>query len=188
MTSVVKKSYYNQAISSLCLSGTSLDEYDITIFDNIILALGHDLALRLNSGFITLFLQYVVVVHDTLDKGLLEVAVNNTSGLRSLGASTDSPLTDLIRTGCEETAELEGLAHGGNGLGKRGLGVEVLQLLGSLFVGHDSKTLLELDGDGDDRVARGICLDPFSDLGQMLVLLADVVLLTQVDEVDNRLR
>jgi hypothetical protein len=175
-------------MSFLCLSGTSLDEYDITILDNIILALGHDLALRLDSSFVTLFLQYVVVVHDTLDEGLLEVAVNNTSGLWSLGASTDSPLTDLISTGCEETAELEGLTHGGNGLGKRGLGVKVLQLLGSLFVRHDGKTLLELDGDGDDRVARGIGLDPFSDLGQMLVLLADVVLLAQVDKVDDRLR
>lgn len=30
-------------------------------------------------------------------------------------------------------------------------------------------------------------LDPFGDFGKMLVLLADVVLLAKVDEVDNRL-
>jgi hypothetical protein len=32
-----------------------------------------------------------------------------------------------------------------------------------------------------------VLLDPFHDLGQMLVLLSDVILLTQVNEVDDRL-
>jgi len=32
-----------------------------------------------------------------------------------------------------------------------------------------------------------VLLDPFGDFGKMLVLLADVVLLAKVDEVDNRL-
>jgi hypothetical protein len=39
-----------------------------------------------------------------------------------------------------------------------------------------------LNGDGDNRVTGGVSLDPFGDLGKMLVLLADVVLLAQVDE------
>ena len=30
-------------------------------------------------------------------------------------------------------------------------------------------------------------LDPLSDLGKVLVLLADVVLFTEIDEIDNRL-
>jgi hypothetical protein len=32
-----------------------------------------------------------------------------------------------------------------------------------------------------------VLLDPLSDLGKMLILLADVVLLAEVDEVDDRL-
>jgi hypothetical protein len=39
-----------------------------------------------------------------------------------------------------------------------------------------------LYGDGDDGVAGGVGLDPLSNLGKMLVLLANVVLLAQVDE------
>jgi len=44
-----------------------------------------------------------------------------------------------------------------------------------------------LYGDGDDWVARGVGLDPLSDLGEMFVLLADVVLLAQVDKSNNGL-
>jgi hypothetical protein len=39
-----------------------------------------------------------------------------------------------------------------------------------------------LYGDGNDRVTWSVGLDPFGDLGEMLVLLADVVLLAQVDK------
>jgi hypothetical protein len=41
--------------------------------------------------------------------------------------------------------------------------------------------------DGNDWVTRGVCLDPFGDLGEMLVLLADVVLLAQVDKSNDGL-
>ena len=56
-----------------------------------------------------------------------------------------------------------------------------------LGIGHDGQALLQLHRDGDDRVSSGVCLDPLSNFGKMLVLLADVVLLAQVDEVDDRL-
>jgi molybdopterin biosynthesis enzyme MoaB len=38
---------WHRSECSLCLGGTGLDEYDITVLDNVVLALGHDLALRL---------------------------------------------------------------------------------------------------------------------------------------------
>ena len=48
--------------------------------------------------------------------------------------------------------------------------------------------LFELDGEGDDITAlAAVGLDPLRDLGQVLALLADVVLHCQVDEVDYRL-
>ena len=113
--------------------------------------------------------------------------MNDTGSLWRLGACSYCPLSDFVGTSCEEAAELESLAHRLDGLGKCRLGVEVLEFLGSLLIGHDSNALLELHRDGNDWVARGVSLDPFSNLGKMLVLLADVVLLAQVDKVYNRL-
>ena len=173
--------------SRLRLCRTGLDKDDITILNNVVLALGHDLTLRLAGSFITFFPQCGVVVHNTLDEGLLKVAVDNTRSLRRLGTSSYRPLSDFVGTGCEEAAKLKSLAHRLDGLGKRRLGAQVLELLGSLSVGHDGNALLECYGDGDDWVTRGVVLDPFSNLGQILVLLTDVVLLTQVDEVYDRL-
>ena len=173
--------------SSLCLGSTSLDEQNVAVLDNVVLALGHDLALCLDSGFVTLFPQCLVVVHNSLDKCLFKVTVNHTGSLWRLGANPYCPLSDLVGTSCEEAAKLESLAHRLNGLGKRRLGAQVLELLSCLGIRHDSKALLKLNGDGDDWVARGVGLDPLGNLGKMLVLLADVVLLAQVDKVYNGL-
>lgn len=57
-------------IAGLRLSSTSLDENDISILNNIILALGHDLASCLNSGFITVLSQHTIVEDETLDESL----------------------------------------------------------------------------------------------------------------------
>lgn len=171
----------------LALSSTGLDEQNIAILNDVIFALGHDLTLGLDRRFITLFPQSLVVVHDRLDEGLLKVAVNDTGSLRSLGAISDRPLPDLVRTSCEEAAEVEGLAHGGDDLGQRRLGSDSLAFLGGLLLSHCTKALLERHGHGNDWVALGVFLHPLSDLGKVLVLLADVVLLTEVDKVDDRL-
>ena len=100
----------------------------------------------------------------------------------------DSPLTDLIRTGGEETGQVEGRTHGGNHLGKTRLGSQLLALLlSSSVTAHKSQALLEGSRDRDQRIPRRVLLDPLEHLGKVLVLLADVVLLAKVNEVDDRL-
>jgi hypothetical protein len=172
----------------LSLGCTGLDEDDITILDDVVLALGHDLSLGLDLGFCLQLLEGAEVVNNALNESLLKVTVNDTGGLRSLGTVTDSPLTDLVGTGGEETAKVESLAHGNNGLGQSGLATNLLALLLNLGISLEArKTLLERDGNGKDGLSRRVGLDPLNNLGQVLVLLAKVVLLAEVGQVDNRL-
>jgi hypothetical protein len=171
----------------LRLCRASLDEDDITILDNVVLALGHDLALRLDGSLITLFPQHAVVVHNDLDERLLKVTMDDTGSLRCLGAVAQRPLPNLVGTGCEKAAEVECLAHGDDDLGKDRLGADDLLLFNSLLVRHGGQALLVCDGDGNDWVAGSVLLDPLGNLGQMLVLLADEVLLAEVDQEDDGL-
>jgi hypothetical protein len=172
----------------LVLGSTGLDEQDIAILDDVILALGHDLTGGLDSTFITELTQRVVVVHNDLDECLLEVGVNDTSRSGSLDALADGPLADLIFTGGEEGGQAQGLTHGSDDLGQTRLGTQLLALClsGSIIV-HQSETLLKLSRDGQDWVAGRVGLDPLEDLGKVLVLLADVISLAQVDKVHNGL-
>jgi hypothetical protein len=161
---------------------------NIAVLHDVLLTLGHDLALGLDLCLITKFLKDVVVEDESLDEGLLEIIVNDTSGLRSLGAIADSPLSDLIRSDSEEAAKLQGLSHLKNDLGQNRVGTGILLLLLSLSLGlAQSKTRLVRDGDRNERVALSILVDPLDNLGKMLVLLSDKVLFRQVDEVDNGL-
>lgn len=170
------------------LGSTSLDKEDIAILDDVILTLGHDLTSGLDGSFITEFAQNTVVVRNSLNEGLLEVGVNNTGRSGGLGALTDGPLANLILTSGEEAGQVENLAHGGDDLGQTRLGAQVLALLSSGgIVVHQSQTLLELSRDGQDGVTRGVGLDPFEDLGEVLVLLTNVISLTQVNQVHHRL-
>ncbi|KAI6768176.1 hypothetical protein HG530_006185 [Fusarium avenaceum] len=170
------------------LGSTCLDVDDITILNNILLTLGHDLTLGLDLGFFTKFLECVVVENESLDEGLLEIVVNDTSGLRSLGASTDGPLSNLISSDSEEAAKLQGLAHLKNDLGQNRVDTNVLHLFLGLGLSLElSKTRLVGDRDRDKRITLGVLVDPLNDLGKMLVLLADEVLLGQVDKVDDGL-
>jgi hypothetical protein len=144
--------------------------------------------LGLDLGFCLQLLQEVEVVNNALDESLLKVTMNDTGGLRSLGTVTDSPLTDLISTGGEETAKVKSLTHGNDGLGQGGLATNLLALLLDLGISLEAReTLLERDGDGKNGLAGRVGLDPLNNLGQVLVLLAKVVLLAEVGEVDDRL-
>ena len=173
---------------SLTLGSTGLDEQNVTILHYVVLALGHDLALGLDLGFVTELLERREVVDNGLDKRLLEIGVDDTGGLGRLGALADGPLANLVGSRCEEAAQLEGLAHLDNELGQSGLGTHPLLLLLGLLLGLEpGQALLEGDGDGDDGVALGVLLDPLGNLGQVLVLLADVILFGQVDKIDNGL-
>lgn len=80
------------------------------------------------------------------------------------------------------------MTHGGDHLGQARLGVELLALLlDSSVIAQLGHALLEGRRDGHERIARRVGLDPLHDLGKVLVLLADVVPLAQVDQVHNRL-
>lgn len=167
---------------SLTLSRTSLDKDDIAVLDNVVLTLRHNLTLGLDLGLAAELLEDVIGVDDGLDEGLLEVAVDDTGGLRGLGAVPDRPLPHLVGARGEEGAEVHGLAHRGDDLGQGGLGPDLFALLVDLLLALEPRqTVFEGNGDGDDGVAWGVGLCPLGDLGQVLVLLADVVPLGQVD-------
>jgi len=175
----------NKALRRLALGGTSLEEDDIAILDNVVLALGHHLALCLHLGFIAKLLQRGEVVHDGLNEGLLEIGMDDTGGLGRLGAVADGPLPNLVVTNGEEAAEVHGLAHLDDDLGQSGLNTKLLALLLGLLLGLEAgEPLLEGNGKRDDGVASGVLLDPLGNLGQMLVLFPDVVLLGKVDKVN----
>ena len=174
-------------LTQLGLGSTSLDEHDITILNNVVLALGHDLTGSLDSRLIAKLLQGAVVVHNSLNEGLLKVSVDDTGRGGGLGALADSPLANLIRTGSEEAGQVEGLAHGSDDLGQARGGTKLLALLGGSFVTHVGQTLLELSRDGQNGRGGGLLLDPLEQLGKVLVLLADKVLLAEVDKVNDRL-
>jgi hypothetical protein len=172
----------------LALGSTSLEVDNIAVLHDVFLTLGHDLALGLDLRLITKFLKDVVVEDESLDKGLLEIVVNDTGGLRRLGTIANGPLADFIRSDCEEAAKLQGLSHLKNDLGQNRVSTSSLLLLLRLSLSlAQSKTRLIRDGDRNERVTLGILVDPFDNLGKMLVLLADKVLFRQVDEVDNGL-
>jgi len=178
----------HQQFNALSLGGTGLDEDDVSVLDNVVLALGHDLSLGLDLGFCLQFLKEVEVVDNALNEGLLKVTVNDTGSLGSLGTVTDGPLTDLVGASGEERAKVEGLAHGNDSLGQSRLAANLLALLLNLGIGLKArKTLLEGDGNGKDGLSRRVGLDPLDNLGQVLVLLAKVVLLAEVGQVDDRL-
>lgn len=172
----------------LVLSSTGLDEHDIAVLDDVIFALGHNFTSSLDGVFITVLTERSVVVHDGLDEGLLEVGVNNTSRGGSLDTLANGPLANLVLTGGEEAAEVHGLTHSGNDLRQTGLGAQGLALsLSGRIIVHQGQTLLELSRDGKDGVTGRVGLDPLKDLGEVLVLLADVISLAQVDKVHNGL-
>lgn len=174
--------------SDLALGGTSLEKDNVTVLNDVVLAFGHNLALGPDLSLSAELLERLVVVDDDLNESLLEVTVNDTGGLRRLGAVANGPHTDLIRTSSEEGSKVENLAHGDNDLGQGRLRANLLAFLRDLRVVLElGKTLLEGGGNGKDAVTRGVLLDPFGDLGKVLVLLSDVVALTQVDEVDDGL-
>jgi len=167
---------------------TGLDQEDITILHDVVLALGHDLTGSPDGRFVAVLPQRLIVEDDGLDEGLFKVGVDDTRCLRRLGALPDGPLPDLVRTGCEEAVQVQGLAHGHDDLWQGRLGAQPLAFLLRLSLAREpGQPLLERDGNGDDGVARGVFLDPLDDLGEVLVLLADVILLTEVDQVDDGL-
>lgn len=159
-----------------CLGSARLDQQDITVLDYIILALGHDLALRPDLGLVAELLECIVVIHNGLDESLLEIAVDDTGRLRRLGTSPDGPLTDFISAGGEEADQIERFAHLNNDLGQCRLCPNPLALLlGLLLASQLRQPVFERDRDGDDRVPLSMLLNPVDNGGEMLIFLPDIV-------------
>ncbi len=115
--------------------------------------------------------------------------MNDTGSLRRLGAVTNGPLPDLIGAGCEEAAQVHDLPHAGDDLGKCRVDSNLLELFLHFGLGLEPRqALLQRHGDGEDGISLGVLLQPLGDLGKVLVLLADVVLLREIDQVDDGLR
>ena len=115
-------------------------------------------------------------------------AVNHASCLGGFTSLPDSPLPHFVGTGSEEAREIQLLPHGGDDFWQSRLRTKLLALFlrfGIVFTA--GKAFLEGNGDRDYGVTGCVLLDPFGDFGKMLVLLADVVLLAEVDEVDHGL-
>ena len=166
----------------------SLDQDDISIFNNIILPLREHLPRSLDIVLVAVLLQHAEVIHNALNERLLEIPVDHARCLRRLGALADSPLPDLVGSGGEEGAEFQGGAHGGDDFWEGGFCAEGFAFLRSGFVGVEAgEAFFEGDGHGDDGVAGRVFFDPAADGGEVLVLLADVVFFRKVDEVDDGL-
>lgn len=114
--------------------------------------------------------------------------MNDTGGLRRLCALADSPLSDFVGTACKEAAKVQGITHGDNDLWQGRLGSQLLALFLDLSVGFKlSQSFLKTDGKRDNGIASCMGLNPFCNFRQVLVLLANVVLLAQIDQIDNGL-
>lgn len=105
------------------LRSTRLDQNDIAIFHNVILALRHHFPSCFHRCLITVFPQCFVAEHDALDEGLFKIwrhyqlrrlqgsriqltGVNDTSRLRCFCPLPDGPLSHLIRTRGEEAPQI----------------------------------------------------------------------------------
>ena len=60
-------------VTGLTLSSTSLDQDNISVFYDVVLALGHDLTSCLDGSFVSIFPEGGIVEDDALNESLLEI-------------------------------------------------------------------------------------------------------------------
>ena len=114
--------------------------------------------------------------------------MNDTCSLWRLRAFPYRPLSDLVGTGGKEASEVHHLPHGDYDFRQGGFGAQLLAFFFCLSITVEpSQAFLKRDGQGNDWISSGMLLDPFCDLREVFVLLSDVVFLTKVDEIHNRL-
>lgn len=106
------------------------------------------------------------------------------------GGGGQTPLLTQRREEKADGTNVEALVPNLHDLANLTLGANLLELggegLGVVGKLH-GEALLERDREGDQEVAGGVLVDPGLDLGQPLVLLADVVALREVDQVRDGL-
>ena len=122
------------------------------------------------------------------NEGRVHTTMNHPSSLGCFGPLSNCPLSNLVRAGGEEASEVEHLSHGDDDFGQSRLGREFFAFFVGLGLGAESsESLFEANGQRDDRISRGVFLDPFGNLRQVFVLLSNVVLFAQIDQVHDRL-
>lgn len=134
-----------------------------------------------------MFLEVLVRLDFSADKVLFDIRMNDTGSLGSLCSLPDGPGSDFIRTTGEESNQVERSVTSRGDLAQCTGSSDLLFLLQSFFLTHVSETLLKLDREGNQEITRVVLVNPSLDLWKVLVLLADVISLRQVDKVNDGL-
>ena len=133
----------------------------------------------------------IIVRHDfSADKTTLKISVNYACSLRSLGAFSDSPALDFIFTGCKVMDESQMFVpslsdlmdHGGSAKG-------LSSFVACFFVWRSSNLhyfFFEVRRVWHHRTAS-VFVDPFEDFWEPLVFLRNILVPTDIDQVNNRL-
>ena len=130
---------------------------DVAVLHDILLALGADLALGLGGGHGADGLQILEGDDFGTDEATLEVGVDLTGGLGSLGATLDGPGTALISTGGQEAAQTQQCVAGLDQTVQTGLGDAQLLHEHGLLIGivQLGDVGLQLGADGQALAALG---------------------------------
>lgn len=114
-------------------------------------------------------------------------SMDNPCRLRRLCPLPNTPLPHFVRARGEEACESQRSPHRDDDLADGALDAEFLAFLGDLLITEAGEAFLEGNRKWDDDVAGAVLVDPGFDLGEVLIFLADVVFLREVDEEDDRL-
>lgn len=148
------------------------------------------LARSLDTRLVAVLLDIVDAEHLSTDKLLLEIGMDNPRSLGRLQPLSKRPSAHLVGTGGEVSHEIETVVAGLGDLAESA-GDVVAQSgeFGRFGFGRAEleESLFERNGEGDEKVAWVVLVDPGFDLGEPLVLASHVVLFGEVDEVDDRL-
>lgn len=170
-------------------SRIELEEDDVTILHSVISSLLPILASRFSVRLGTLLLEVLKVHHLRHDETLLKIRVNAACRLRCFRALLDGPGFHFVRTGSEEVLQLQRLVTGQDDLLQVGGRFVVFGVfLSQRIVLKICPVVLKDAREGNDGRTGIVLVHPVLDLGQPLVLLADVVGLRQIHQIDDGLR
>lgn len=170
-------------------SGVEFEEDNVTVFDDVVATLLAIFSGSFARSIAALFLE-VLEMHDFgHDEAFLEVGVDSAGGLRCFRSPLDGPGLDLIRSSSEEIFKLQRFVAGKNNFIEHRWAFVLLNVsIALILVFKLDKLVLPSTGKRDNRSAGIVLVNPFLDLDQPLVLLADEVLVRQVHQINHRLR
>mmetsp|Transcript_53991 Transcript_53991/g.128300 ORF Transcript_53991/g.128300 Transcript_53991/m.128300 type:complete len:215 (+) Transcript_53991:360-1004(+) len=163
-----------------------LEEDDVAIVDHIHLALLAVLALELDLSLGPQLPKSLESHNLSADEALLEVGVDRPGSLGGLGAAAAYPPAHLVRPRREEVDEVHHVEAGLDDLGEARHDLVVLLVSRGLVLSHGLQLEFKLARERDHGPAA-VRLHPVVDGLEVLVLLALVVRLREVDEVQDGL-